>query len=238
MITARASGLVTKVYESLYLYGMSSNESQRIQPTWEANFIESMVRLRGARGWRQTDLALMLREKFGLKFHQQTIQRIEDGERAVRLDEAYAIAAFLGSTLEEMSNAEVASNSAQILEFLNTWGRFMQALGDFGVHYSQIQPVLKAVLEGERSMSDMTWSLIDDGDLEAWERTRGLMDELEKLKLDAMVIEPLEGGWAVTRRPSGAVSRTSPSGKKVTKREAADEARRIIKDRHGVDQEA
>jgi transcriptional regulator with XRE-family HTH domain len=62
-----------------------------------------MKRLREERGWTQTDLARHL-SSLGLKFHQQTVQRIEAGERPVRLDEAYLIALIFGEPLERMSS--------------------------------------------------------------------------------------------------------------------------------------
>lgn len=39
----------------------------------------------------------------GFPFHQQTVQRVEAGERPVRLDEAYAIAEILDSSVESMT---------------------------------------------------------------------------------------------------------------------------------------
>ena len=69
---------------------------------WESNFREEMKRIRQLLGWTQTDLANQVKN-FGLPFHQQTIQRIEKGERPVRLDEAYAIAQCLESDLASMT---------------------------------------------------------------------------------------------------------------------------------------
>lgn len=66
---------------------------------WERNFRERMVRMREAKGMTQTDLARMLKTDFGLPFHQQTIQRIESGERPVRLNEANLIAQTLNEDL-------------------------------------------------------------------------------------------------------------------------------------------
>jgi transcriptional regulator with XRE-family HTH domain len=64
---------------------------------WENNFIQQMVRLREVRKMTQTDLARRLNEAYGLPFHQPTVQRIESGERPIRLNEAYAIADILGA---------------------------------------------------------------------------------------------------------------------------------------------
>ncbi|HML50895.1 MAG TPA: helix-turn-helix transcriptional regulator [Propionicimonas sp.] len=75
-------------------------------------FAREVRRLRDLRGLSQTDLAAQLRERYGLKFHQATIDRVEKGARPCRLDEVYALAEVLGSTVDEMladwSSAEAA----------------------------------------------------------------------------------------------------------------------------------
>lgn len=72
---------------------------------WEAVFIEQMRERREVRQMTQTDLAKAVRNR-GLSFHQQTIQRIEIGERPVRLNEAYVIAEELGLSIEGMTSAD------------------------------------------------------------------------------------------------------------------------------------
>ena len=75
-------------------------------------FSREVRRLRELRGLSQTDLALQLRERYGLKFHQATIDRVEKAQRPCRLDEVYALAEVLGSTVDDMladwSNADDA----------------------------------------------------------------------------------------------------------------------------------
>ena len=71
-------------------------------PPWEATFIEQMARLREARGLSQAELAKRLKTA-GLPFHQQTVQRIENGQRPVRLNEAFLIAQELESTIDSMT---------------------------------------------------------------------------------------------------------------------------------------
>lgn len=75
-------------------------------------FAREVRRLRELRGLSQTDLALQLREQYGLKFHQATIDRVEKAQRPCRLDEVYALAEVLGSTVDDMladwSNADDA----------------------------------------------------------------------------------------------------------------------------------
>lgn len=68
---------------------------------WELFFVENMRRLRERAKMTQTDLAKSLKAS-GLSFHQQTIQRIENGERPVRLNEAFLIAQVFDIELETM----------------------------------------------------------------------------------------------------------------------------------------
>lgn len=70
----------------------------------ETVFRESMKRRREMLGVNQTELARRMKAS-GYSFHQQTIQRVEAGERPIRLDEAYAIAEILDTTVESMTRA-------------------------------------------------------------------------------------------------------------------------------------
>ena len=70
-------------------------------PAWEDNFIQRMKELRTAK-MSQTELARQLSRR-GLPFHQQTVQRIEKGERPLRLNEALEIAEILGSDPADMA---------------------------------------------------------------------------------------------------------------------------------------
>lgn len=68
------------------------------------SFAREVRRRRELRGLSQTDLAYQLREQYGLKFHQATIDRVEKAVRPCRLDEVFAIAEVLGSSLDDMLN--------------------------------------------------------------------------------------------------------------------------------------
>lgn len=83
------------------LYGAGMAENINPYGVWERNFTQQMQRLREARKMTQTDLARELKA-YLLPFHQQTIQRIESGERPVRLNEALLIAKVLGVDLNSM----------------------------------------------------------------------------------------------------------------------------------------
>ena len=65
-------------------------------------FAREVRRLRELRGLSQTDLAAQLRERHALKFHQATVDRVEKAQRPCRLDEVYALAEVLGSTVDDM----------------------------------------------------------------------------------------------------------------------------------------
>ena len=69
---------------------------------WEKNFRDNMVRLRQSAGLTQNDLARHLREEHGLPFHPTTIQRIESGQRPIRLNEAHVIGQVLGAGVDVM----------------------------------------------------------------------------------------------------------------------------------------
>ena len=80
----------------------------------------------------QTDLANRLRAR-GLTFHQQTVQKVESGDRAVRLDEAFVIAEILESTVEDM-----VKPLGQALEMVVTVDRFRRAADTAGYNQTEI----------------------------------------------------------------------------------------------------
>jgi transcriptional regulator with XRE-family HTH domain len=81
---------------------------------WERNFRERMAELREAKGMTQTDLARVLRDRHGLRFHQQIVARIEAWERPVRLDEAYLIAQVLETNLSGMTAVTGSTDSLRM----------------------------------------------------------------------------------------------------------------------------
>lgn len=80
---------------------------------WEVNFRTHMKRLREKDGMTQTELARRLKALYGLPFHQQTIQRIESGERPIRVNEGYLIADTFGVSLDSMTQVG-ASDEAEL----------------------------------------------------------------------------------------------------------------------------
>ncbi|MBN0039476.1 helix-turn-helix transcriptional regulator [Cellulosimicrobium cellulans] len=69
---------------------------------YETTFVENMKTLRQQRGMSQSEFARRASAR-GLSFHQPTVQRIESGQRPLRLTEAIHIAAILGTDLQSMS---------------------------------------------------------------------------------------------------------------------------------------
>lgn len=96
---------------------------------WEGNFRGRMEAMRTAAGMTQTDLARVLRERYGLPFHQATIQRIEAGERPVRLNEAHLIAHAFQTDLDTMTSGY--GTSAVVTSNLSTAAKiFMVQAGE------------------------------------------------------------------------------------------------------------
>lgn len=69
---------------------------------WERSFREQMKLVRERQGMNQTDLARRMADR-GFAFHQQTVQRIEQGLRPVRLNEAMVLANILELSLDSMT---------------------------------------------------------------------------------------------------------------------------------------
>jgi transcriptional regulator with XRE-family HTH domain len=94
-------------------------------PEWTADerrFVQNMRRLRAARGVSQTELARRVSALGVPGFHQQTVTRIEAGDRPVRLNESTAIAAALGTDLEQMLvDPTPEALEASLAEFVSTF---------------------------------------------------------------------------------------------------------------------
>jgi transcriptional regulator with XRE-family HTH domain len=107
----------------------------------EAGFRASMMALRAAQDLSQTALANALREA-GYAFHQQTVAKIESGDRPVRLEEAYAIAEALGSSMEQMARGPQRAEAGWALKSAQ----------------AAVLAAYNEVKEGtSRLMSDLSW---------------------------------------------------------------------------------
>lgn len=76
----------------------------------DETFAASVRSARLAKGWSQTHLAAVARKQ-GLRFHQQTVQRVEEGSRPVRLGEAVCLAGIFGTDVGAMTGAEFSSSA-------------------------------------------------------------------------------------------------------------------------------
>ncbi len=122
---------------------------------WERNFREQMRRRREALGESQSSFARILSAR-GLQFHQPTVQRVEDGSRAVRLDEAHVIAAVLGTTVATM----VASSSDTTVDATMAVDRIRRQAAELEeavrYHYSDWAEDWAPVLEALESSLDLS----------------------------------------------------------------------------------
>lgn len=65
-------------------------------------FVAAMKAARDTAGMSVNEFARIAREEHGLAFHPSTVQRIERGERPLKLHEALVVAKMLGTSVEEM----------------------------------------------------------------------------------------------------------------------------------------
>lgn len=87
----------------------SGTPGQRTDHTAE-NFKVNMKKYREALGISLGELAHRMSSRGFSSFYRQTIQRIEDGERAVRLDEAFALSEILGKTVQQMTDSRMETD--------------------------------------------------------------------------------------------------------------------------------
>lgn len=82
----------------------------------ESRFVAAVKRHREARGWSQGKLAREMGALGWDSFHQTTIRRLEDGQRAVRLGEARALAKIFDTTVSQMmAPTEIESLMSSLL---------------------------------------------------------------------------------------------------------------------------
>lgn len=113
---------------------------------WERNLRERMVVFREAKNLTQTDLARNLRSRYKLPFHQQTIQRIESGERPIRLNEAYLIAQELGADLFQLTEAPTTAG-AVMFQFGHASARLTEVAEEVAEKVGEYQPTLERLYQ-------------------------------------------------------------------------------------------
>lgn len=95
------------------LIALSSEELAEAGRTAEQVFAHQMRRLRTARGLSQADLAERV-SSLGGTLYQQTIAKIESGQRSLRLSEADLIAQALGSSVTEMLSRGIDHSESNV----------------------------------------------------------------------------------------------------------------------------
>ena len=125
---------------------------------WEHTFRINLIYLRQLRGISQTGLAKLVKEE-GLPFHQQTVQRIEDGKRPIRLNEAFVIARVLHVDFYQLLSGagvhgverDVELNAADVarglLKLFSDWDAHLGPIRDslMNVLLDVREPVLEAI---------------------------------------------------------------------------------------------
>lgn len=143
--TQHLAGTLNKVMES------DEKREEDREPFWwddngaEMTFVENMRMLRARRGLSQTEFAKRAQEQ-GLSFHQPTVQRIERGERPVKLTEAIVIANILGSDLQSMMNDVSLPFAYSALVDSTSWSD-MEARFDYFNRYNRFDYVMRQIQE-------------------------------------------------------------------------------------------
>ncbi|GAA1551541.1 helix-turn-helix transcriptional regulator [Brevibacterium picturae] len=88
----------------------TSNQVEARPDRTAENFRANMVKYREELGLSPGDIAQRLNEGGYSSFYRQTIQRVENGDRALRLDEAFAISEILGKTVQEMTDSKMETD--------------------------------------------------------------------------------------------------------------------------------
>jgi len=98
---------------------------------WERTFVENVTRARKAADMSQTELGKRIAAK-GLPFHQQTVQRIENGSRPVRLNEAVVIAEVLYLEFPDVMMPKTAERATETFEMeLRSARREWESIGAY-----------------------------------------------------------------------------------------------------------
>lgn len=114
----------------------------------------------------QTEFARRLNQRQHLPFHQQTVQRIEAGERPIRLDEAFKIAAELGLRVEAMIQAATVRSDLvysvnklqRETEQFEGWLR--ETMGDWFEAYEELTAAFYELLEenSDKATREVRWT--------------------------------------------------------------------------------
>jgi transcriptional regulator with XRE-family HTH domain len=156
------------------------------QSAVEARFRGRVKKQRDRRDWSQADVAKMLSDK-GIKgIYPTTIAKIESGERAVRIDEATALADLFEVSLDALVGRKQNSQEdelAYLLRLLRDTAR--DSSEQVGATMETIRDQLEELLPGEFDGADLlqrvgsdTWSTHLPAALEALTRLETLTAKL------------------------------------------------------------
>lgn len=127
----------------------------------EKNFREQLVRLRHRREWSQHELAVRLKEEGQAQFYQQTVQRIEQGVRPVRLAEAEAIARVFGVSLASMTHPSGVDVETDTQWSLQQYGqearRLLWTVGSASERWQQATAQLLKTTPGHQEGKRFQW---------------------------------------------------------------------------------
>ncbi|OEH58385.1 helix-turn-helix transcriptional regulator [Paenarthrobacter ureafaciens] len=139
------------------------------EPFWwdeagfETNYVANLIELRVQRGMSQSELAKRASEA-GLQFHQPTVQRIEVGERPIKLTEAIELARILGSTLSAMMLSPTGSGVRRSITDIT------HKATEFPIMLGQLRSKEREIRESATELADLLNQLEDatpvDGDSE------------------------------------------------------------------------
>lgn len=144
---------------------------------WEPAFVHRMKQKRQREDLSQTELAKMAAAE-GLPFYQQTIQRIENGARPIRLNEAVVLAELLGSSLDEMVQSETAQTARQEMSYaaMKIANYQTELEGDLLARKTDVEGILtfaEAALERYLRLCSETSVEVDDAEVRYAERYIG-----------------------------------------------------------------
>lgn len=108
---------------------------RNMQETPEARFAQRFRQLREAAGLSQTQVSYRLRDDHGLTLDPSAVTRIEGAKRAIRLNEAVALASVVGSSLADIAagpslDVEVSLAAYQALQAVIDAARLRGAVAE------------------------------------------------------------------------------------------------------------
>lgn len=185
---------------------------------WETNFRTQMEELRRSAQITQTDLAKRLRDQ-GLSFHQQTIQKIEAGDRPVRLNEAHLIARALGTSVDLMTRGVadwVASVQREAQEVDDAYKAIVGATYDLATSVSFLETTLKMAagsaqatavdsLTFRHQLTRTPWEAVQEG-LAKVLAEMASEDVLQRYQPESDKLERLMEMWEEAKRVDGVLS--------------------------------